>query len=106
MPAVEHESAGERSMSEINLRENHKWIRNLIMIADRIVFHRQCERCGRDLAMSVDDGEWRAVHVGALDFDFLDDQTTRRWIEGDCPGFEIPEEANHLRLMQKTQSFR
>ena len=89
-------------MNEINLLRNHKWIQNQITIGDRTFFHRQCEICRRDLAMLVDDGKWRAVHIGALDFDFLDDNTTRRWTREDCPGVELPQDANHRRMLQTT----
>ena len=88
-------------MSEINLLRSHKWIQNQIRIGDRIFFHRQCQVCGRDLAMLVDEGEWRAVHIGAIDFDFLDDETTKRWNWEECPGIELPQDANHQRMLQR-----
>jgi hypothetical protein len=33
----------------------------------------------------LDDGEWLAIHVGVLKFDFFDEETTGRWVSEDCP---------------------
>jgi len=41
---------------------------------------------------------WRAVHVGLLDFDFLDQETGRRWLSEECPGQQLPEEVNDRRI--------
>jgi hypothetical protein len=42
--------------------------------------------------------EWRAVHVGVLSLDFLDDETTERWVSEDCPGRPLPGEQNSERI--------
>jgi hypothetical protein len=43
-------------------------------------------------------GGWRAVHVGVLKFDFLNEQTTRHWVSEDCPGRSLPGEENSERI--------
>jgi hypothetical protein len=39
--------------------------------------------------------EWPAVRVGVLKFDFVDEETTPRWISDDCP---VPGEQSEQRL--------
>src|SRR5215813_14361489 len=58
---------------------NHRWSRRQLQIDGRIFFHRQCLVCRRDFARASDDAKWRAVHVGVLEFDLLEEETTRRW---------------------------
>jgi len=45
-----------------------------------------------------DEGEWRGVHVGGLSFDFLAEETTRRWVSEGCPGKRLPGEGNDERI--------
>jgi hypothetical protein len=77
---------------------NHHWMRRKLTIKGKTVFHRQCLVCGRDFIIDCPAEGWRAVHVGLLDFDFLDEETNRRWIFEDCPGRQLPEEANDRRV--------
>jgi hypothetical protein len=73
-------------MARYHLSTTHLWAEQQVTIGHRTFFHRQCQVCGRDFVRSLDDGEWRAVHVGGLKFDFLNEGTTRRWVSEDCPG--------------------
>ena len=50
---------------------------------------------------SLDNGEWRAVHVGVLSFDFLNDETAQRWVSEDSPGRPLSGEANDERTGQE-----
>jgi hypothetical protein len=77
-------------MGQYHLSTAHLWAEQQITIAECTFFHRQCRLCGRDFVKSLDDGEWRAVHVGVLKFDFLDEETTRRWVSEECPGRRLP----------------
>ena len=85
-------------MGRYHLSTTHLWAEQQVSIRGRTFFHRQCQVCDRDFVRSLDDGEWRAVHVGALSLDFLDDETTQRWVSEDCPGRPLPGEANSERI--------
>lgn len=85
-------------MARFHLSTTHLWSEQQVSINRRTFFHRQCQICDRDFARSRDDGEWRAVHVGVLSLDFLDDETTKRWVSEDCPGRPLPGEGNCERI--------
>ena len=85
-------------MSRFPFSTNHSWLRRPIQINGRTFFHRQCLVCRRNFARLEDDPEWRAVHVGVLNLDFLDDETTQRWVSELCPGRPLPGEANRERI--------
>jgi hypothetical protein len=73
-------------MARSYLPNSHSWSHRQVSIDGHIFFHRHCEVCLRDFAMTQRDGLWRAVHQGALRFDFLDDETNHRWTTEECPG--------------------
>lgn len=85
-------------MGRYHLLTTHLWSEQQVTIAHRTFFHRQCQICGRDFVRLLDEGEWRAVHVGGLSFDFLSDETGHRWIFEDCPGKRLPGEGNDERI--------
>jgi hypothetical protein len=68
--------AREAAMASVRFSYNHHWIRRTVQLGSRTVFHRQRVACGRDLVIDGQSEVWRAVHVGLLDFDFLDDETS------------------------------
>ena len=84
-------------MARFHLSTTHLWSEQQVSINGRTFFHRQCAICRRDFARSWDEGEW-AVHVGVLRYDFLDDETTNRWISEDCPGRPVPGEQSSERV--------
>ena len=85
-------------MKSTDYSSNHHWIRRKVEVEGKSVFHRQCVACRRDFIMDADARCWRAVHVGLLGFDFLDDETTRRWLSQECPGRQLPDEINDRRI--------
>jgi excisionase family DNA binding protein len=85
-------------MARFRVSTNHRWLRRQVQIDGRTSFHRQCLVCRRDFARASDDAEWRAVHVGDLEFDLLNEETTRRWVSEDCPGRPLPGEENCRRI--------
>ena len=85
-------------MARSYLPKSHRWSRRQVSIDGRIFFHRHCEACLRDFVMTQQDGIWRAVHLGALQFDFLDDETNRRWTTEECSGHPLHGEANSERI--------
>jgi hypothetical protein len=85
-------------MAQFRVSTNHRWLRRQVQIGGRTFFHRQCLVCRRDFARASDDAEWRAVHVGVLAFDLLEEETTRRWVSEDCPGRPLPGEQNSERI--------
>ena len=82
----------EVTMAQDHLSTTHEWSEQQVSIFGRTFFHRQCQICGRDFARSLNEGEWRAVHVGVLEFHLLDKETTRRWVSEDCPGRRLPDD--------------
>jgi hypothetical protein len=52
----------------------------------------------RDFARLLNEGEWRAVHLGVLKFNLLNEETNRRWVSEDCPGKRLPGEGNDERI--------
>lgn len=78
----------------VHLADSHDWHRRNVVVNGNPVFHRQCRTCRRDFVMAADAGCWRAVHIGLLRFDFLDEETNRRWVSEDCPGWQIAEDIN------------
>src|SRR5262249_25763574 len=85
-------------MAQYHLSTTHLWSEQRVSIKGRPFFHRRCQICERDFARPLVEEEWRAVHVGVLSLDFLDDETTQRWVSEDCPGRPLPEEANSRRI--------
>jgi hypothetical protein len=85
-------------MARYYLSTTHLWYEQQVTLDGRTFFHRQCKICGRDFVRSLDEEEWRAVHVGIVKFDFLDEETTRRWVSEDCPGRRLPGEQNSKRI--------
>jgi hypothetical protein len=77
---------------------NHHWVRRKVQIEGKTVFHRQCIAFRRDFVFDCDVGCWRAVHVGLLGFDLLDEEISRYWLSEECPGQQLPEEINDRRM--------
>src|SRR5215472_1858416 len=80
-------------MSRYHLSTSHLWAEQQVSIKGRTFFHRRCQICERDFARSLVEGEWRAVYIGVLSLDFLDEKITQRWMSEDCPGRPLPGEA-------------
>ena len=85
-------------MGRYHLSTAHLWSEQQVTIDHRTFFHRQCQICDGDFVRALGEGEWRAVHVGGLRFDFLNEETTRRWVSEDCPGRPLQGEENHERV--------
>jgi hypothetical protein len=64
-------------MARYHLSTTHLWAEQQISMDRRTFLHRQCQICRRDFVRSLDEGEWRTVHVGVLKFDFLNEETSR-----------------------------
>ena len=91
-------------MGRYHLSATHLWSEQQVTIDHRTFFHRQCQICDRDFVRALDEGEWRAVHVEGLRFDFLNEETTRRWVSEDCPGRPLPREENNDRIQLGEQA--
>ncbi|MBV8224818.1 MAG: hypothetical protein JO232_06485 [Verrucomicrobia bacterium] len=87
-------------MEQDHLSTTHLWFEQKVSIKGRPFLHRRCKVCERDFARALVDRKWRAVHVGVLSLDFLDDATTQRWVSEDCPGRPLPGEANSERVQR------
>ena len=86
-------------MAPNHLSNTHQWAKQEVSIKGRQFLHRRCQICERDFARALGEEEiWRAVHVGVLSFDFLDDEITQRWVSEDCPGRPLPGGANSERV--------
>ena len=85
-------------MASTQHSSNHHWIRRKVEVKGKAVFHRQCVACRRDFVIDAPSDGWRAVHVGLLNFDFLDEETSGRWLSEECPGRQLPEEINDRRV--------
>jgi hypothetical protein len=85
-------------MEHYHLSTTHMWSEQRVSIKGRPFLHRRCQICERDFAKLLVEEEWRAVHVGVLSLDFLDDETTQRWVSEDCPGRPLPGEENCGRI--------
>jgi hypothetical protein len=81
-----------------DLSTTHRWWKREVQIDHRTILHWHCKICGRDFTRPRTDSEWKAVHVGGLNFDLLDEETTQRWVSQDCPGRRLAGEANHERV--------
>ena len=75
----------------------HLWNVRELRLGEETYLHRKCLRCQRDLVLQWGSSEWRAVHVCAFRFDYLDEQTSSQWRTDDCPGKTLPGEANRDR---------
>ena len=85
-------------MSRYHLSLTHLWSEQEVRIEWVTCFRRRCQLCERDFVRSLENGEWRAVHVGIIKFDFLEEPTTHRWVSQDCPGQKLPGEGNEERM--------
>jgi hypothetical protein len=85
-------------MARLYTSTTHDWSEQEVKIEGRTFFHRHCQICMRDFARSSCNEEWRAVHVGLLKFDLLDEETSRRWVSEDCPRRPLPGEQNDRRM--------
>ena len=88
-------------MGRYHLSTTHLWAEQQVSIDGRTYLHRQCRVCGRDFVRYLNDGEWLTVHLGFLKFDFLDEETTRRWVSEECPARRLPGEENSARIQPK-----
>ena len=92
-------------MGRHTLSDGHKWRVHEVRLDGQTFVHRQCLVCRRDLVIPPGGGEWKAVHLGGITFDFLDDEITQRWAAESCPGMMLAHEANSQRMLrQLTQS--
>jgi hypothetical protein len=64
----------------------HQWRQREVWAAGQPFELRSCTICHRSLAKSVGTERWQAVHVRLIQFDFLDAETTERWLSEKCPG--------------------
>jgi len=85
-------------MGRYHLSTTHLWAEQQVSVRGRTFFQRQCQVCDRNFVRPLDDEEWRPVHTDVLSFDFLDDETTQRWVSEDCPGRPLSWEANSERI--------
>ena len=76
----------------------HLWRVRELRLEKETYLHRHCLRCGRDLVLHKNSTEWKAVHVGAFRFDYLDEQTSLKWRTDHCPGETLAGEANKERF--------
>ncbi len=76
---------------------SHHWISREVEVEGEMLSHQQCAACRRDFVWDGDAGRWRAVHIALLRFDFLDEETSRRWGSEECPGRQLPEDINDRR---------
>jgi len=76
----------------------HMWRVRELRLSGQTYLHRHCLRCQRDLVLQRHSTEWKAVHVGAFRFDYLDYETSSRWLREDCPGEILAGEANRDRI--------
>lgn len=82
----------------------HHWAHRRVEVKGKTIFHRQCITCRRDFVWDSNGAGWRAVHVGLLDFNFLDEKSSQGWLSEDCPGRELPEEINDRRVVATPQA--
>jgi hypothetical protein len=80
----------------------HAWRSRKLSLQGETYVHRQCLRCRRDLVQPPGSLQWKAVHVGGFRFDFLNEETSERWLAENCPGRVLLGEANAERMLGRT----
>jgi hypothetical protein len=76
-------------MNDEIILEDHLWAGSEpheVMLNSKPFILYRCSRCGREFAREPGQSNWKAVYVGALRVDFLDDELSRRWVSEPCPG--------------------
>ena len=79
----------------------HMWRVRELRLGEETYLHRHCLNCQRDLVLHRSTTAWKAVHLGAFRFDYLDEETSLRWLTEDCPGETLAGEANRDRVYVK-----
>jgi hypothetical protein len=51
----------------------------------KLIFLRQCSRCGRDFAKGLDGSGWCAVYLGAFEVERLAEAINDQWLKEQCP---------------------
>jgi hypothetical protein len=77
---------------------HHHWmIRDLELDPGVLLMLHQCRRCGRNFVMEPQTGDQYAVHVGAIRFNRLSEETTSRWVAASCPGERLESDEVDLK---------
>jgi hypothetical protein len=77
---------------------HHHWtIRDLELDPGVLLMLHQCRRCGRNFVMEPRTGDQYAVHVGAMRFNRLSEETTSRWVAASCPGERLESDEVDLK---------
>ena len=50
----------------------------------------RCQKCGRDFAKGIEDGDWKAAYTGALRVELLVEWVNHRWLKESCSGHFEP----------------
>jgi len=58
--------------------------------AGKLIFLRQCSRCGRDFAKGLDGSDWCAVYLGAFKVERVAEAINDRWPKEQCPKMRLP----------------
>jgi hypothetical protein len=69
-----------------NLGSGHDWRERKVWLSGKLFLHLKCHTCRRGFVASQQEPRWRAVHVGLIQFEFLDDEITEQWMSEKCPG--------------------
>jgi hypothetical protein len=77
--------------------DGHHWRQREVWAAGQPFVLRSCTICHRDLVKRVGTERWQAVHVRSIRFEFLDAETTERWLSEKCPGRPLSTQASSLR---------
>ncbi len=56
----------------------------------KLIFLRQCSRCGRDFAKGLDGSDWCAVYLGAFKVERLAEAINDQWLKEQCPKMRLP----------------
>ena len=87
-------------MKKDAVAHGHLWRVRELRVDEETYLHRHCLHCQRDLILHRRSTEWKAAHLGAFRFDYLDEETSLRWLIEDCPGKALP------ARQTATESFR
>jgi hypothetical protein len=85
-------------MTKDAVAHGHMWRVRELRMGEETYLHRHCLYCQRDLVLHRRSTEWKAAHLGAFRFDYLDEETSFRWLIEDCPGKTVAGEANRDRV--------
>ena len=80
------------AVAKLSAWDSHEWKTRSLKLGGVPLTQHICAKCGRNFVDEAATGVRYAVHVGAMRFNRLSDETTAQWLFDDCPGERLKDD--------------